>query len=225
MSPKSDSFAHRERAQVYNHGGAHKISDGGGWACWSPDSRWLYFSPPGENGFRIAKASPADGNNLPVRAERQKPAVDAGGRFFFVMSLPALNGLSDMEILVASPENVPAQKLARISGSRLSSWLLMQPVSSPDGKWLAPLLTDGRPRISGRSQRPEDQCAASPTLARNLHHQESFLVVGRTLHLRRSGKRRGRHCPVEQSETLTSCNILRPALTSRSAAHQHPLAQ
>jgi Tol biopolymer transport system component len=43
----------------------------------------------------------------------------------------------------ANPENGPAQKLALISGSRLSSWLLMQPVLSPDGKWLAALLTDG----------------------------------------------------------------------------------
>src|ERR1700704_6584859 len=118
---------------------AHKVSEGGGWAWWAPDSRWIYFSPPGQNGFRIAKASPADGNNLSVRAEGQKPAVDAAGRLFFVMSLPALNGLSDMEILVANPENGPAQKVARISGSRLSSWLLMQPVLSPDGKWLAAL--------------------------------------------------------------------------------------
>ena len=122
---------------------AHKVSDGGGWACWSPDSRWLYFSPPSQNGFRIEKASPAGGPNLLVREEGQKPAVDAGGRLFFVLSLPALNGLSDMEILEANPENGPAQKLARISGSRLSSGLLMQPVLSPDGKWLAVLLTDG----------------------------------------------------------------------------------
>ncbi len=122
---------------------AHKISDGGGWACWSPDSRWIYFSPPGENGFRIAKASPAGGPNLSVRPEGQKPAVDASGRLFFVQNLPALNGLSDMEILVADPDTGPAKKLARISGSRLSSWLLMQPVLSPDGRWLAALLTDG----------------------------------------------------------------------------------
>jgi Tol biopolymer transport system component len=60
-----------------------------------------------------------------------------------VQSLPALNGLSDMEILLADPENGPARRLARVSGSRLSSWLLMQPVLSPDGKWLAVLLTDG----------------------------------------------------------------------------------
>ena len=122
---------------------ARKISDGGGWACWSPDSRWLYFSPPGQNGFRIEKTSPEGGPNLLVRDEGQKPAVDAAGRLFFVLNLPAQNGLSDMEIMVANPENGPAQKLARISGSRLSSSLLMQPVLSPDGKWLAAPLTDG----------------------------------------------------------------------------------
>jgi Tol biopolymer transport system component len=122
---------------------AHKVSEGGGWACWSPDSRWLYFSPPSQNGFRIEKASSTGGSNLLVREEGQKPAVDAEGRLFFVLSLPALNGLSDMEILVASPESGAPRKVARISGSRLASWLLMQPVLSPDGKWLATLLTDG----------------------------------------------------------------------------------
>jgi Tol biopolymer transport system component len=122
---------------------AHKVSEGGGWACWSLDSQWLYFSPPSHNGFRIDKAPPAGGSNLLVRAEGQKPAADSRGKLFFVQSLPALNGLSDMEILLADPENGPARRLARISGSRLSSWLLMQPVLSPDGKWLAVLLTDG----------------------------------------------------------------------------------
>src|SRR3981081_795450 len=124
----------------------HKISDGGGWACWSPDSRWIYFSPPGQNGFRIEKASPAGGPNQLVREEGQKPAVDAGGRLFFVMSLPGLNGFPDMQIIVANPESGPAQKLARISGSRLSSWLLMQPVLSPDGKWLTAPLNEGPPK-------------------------------------------------------------------------------
>ena len=122
----------------------HKISDGGGWACWSPDSRWLYFSPPSQNAFRIEKVSPAGGPNQLVREEGRAPAVDAGGKLFFAMNLPALNGLSDIEILAANPENGPALKLARISGSHLSSsGLLMQPVLSPDGKWLAVLLTDG----------------------------------------------------------------------------------
>jgi eukaryotic-like serine/threonine-protein kinase len=122
---------------------AHKISDGGGWACWSPDSRWLYFSPPSQNGFRIDKISPGTGAIQPVRPEGQKPALDASGKLYFVQTLPATNGLSDMEILVADPENGPARKLAQVSGSRLSSWVLMQPVLSPDGRWLAMLLTEG----------------------------------------------------------------------------------
>src|SRR5260370_40341056 len=91
---------------------AHKISDGGGWACWSPDSRWIYFSPPSQNGFRIEKASPAGGPNLLVRAEGQKPAVDASGKLFFVLTLPALNGLSGLEIMVANPENDTTKTLS-----------------------------------------------------------------------------------------------------------------
>jgi Tol biopolymer transport system component len=122
---------------------AHKVSDGGGWACWSPDSRWLYFSPPSQKGFRIEKIPANGGASVVVREDGQKPAVDGGGRLFFVMNLPALNGLSDMQILVADPENGPARELTRISGSRLYRWLLMQPVLSPDGKWLAALLTEG----------------------------------------------------------------------------------
>ncbi len=122
---------------------AHKVSDGGGWACWSPDGEWLYFSPPSKNGFRIEKIPAAGGPVQLVRAEGQKPAVDAAGRLFFTINLPQRNGLSDMQILIANREGGPVQKLARISGSRSSSWVLMQPVLSPDGKWLAVLLTDG----------------------------------------------------------------------------------
>ncbi len=122
---------------------SHKVADGAGWACWSPDSRWMYFSPPTATGFRIEKASPEGGPHLVVREEGQKPAVARDGTLFFVLTLPALNGLSDMQILVANPDNGPARKLARISGSRYSSWVLMQPVLSPDGKSLAVMLTDG----------------------------------------------------------------------------------
>jgi len=122
---------------------AREVSEGGGWACWSPDSQWLYFSPPTETGFSIEKSPVAGGPNVLVRNVGQKPAVDSDGRLFFVTTLPGMNGLSDMEVLVAKPENATPQKLVRISGSRLSSWVLMQPVLSPDGKWLAMLLMDG----------------------------------------------------------------------------------
>ena len=122
---------------------SRKVSAGGGWACWSPDSRWLYVAPPGQNDFRIEKIATEGGAVVPVQALGQKPAVAADGTLYFTRSLPAVNGVSDMEIRRALPENGESQTLARISGSRLSDWLLMQPVISPDGKWLAMMLTDG----------------------------------------------------------------------------------
>ena len=54
-----------------------------------------------------------------------------------------MNGVSDLEILQANPETAPSRPLAHIPGSRLPPYVLMQPVLSPDGKWLAMLLTDG----------------------------------------------------------------------------------
>ena len=49
-----------------------------------------------------------------------------------------------MEILAARPENSDGQVLTQIHGVRLASTtLVMQPVLSPDGKWLALLLLDG----------------------------------------------------------------------------------
>jgi serine/threonine protein kinase len=123
---------------------ARKVSDGGGWACWSFDSRWLYISPPTDQGFRIEKI-PMNGNggSIPVQADGQKPAVAPDGTLYYVVTLPALNGVSDMEIRKAKPDNAPGTVLTRIPGARLSAGVLMQPVVSPDGKWLALLLTDG----------------------------------------------------------------------------------
>lgn len=123
---------------------AHKVSDGGGWAAWSTDSKWLYVSSPSETGFRIEKIA-SDGDPKPVLVQKdgQKPAVAPDGTLYFVITLPARNGVSDMEIHKAKPDNAEATVLTRISGSRLSIGVLMQPVISPDGKWLALILSDG----------------------------------------------------------------------------------
>ncbi len=59
------------------------------------------------------------------------------------MNLPALNGVSDMEIRKANPETGDATVLTRITGAQLSNGVLMQPVVSPDGKWLALILSNG----------------------------------------------------------------------------------
>jgi len=122
---------------------AHKVSDGGGWACWSPDGKWLYVSPPTAKGFRIDKVRP-DGTDLrPVQPDGRGPAVAADGTLYYVVTLAGVNGFSDMEIHVAKPDNGPNKVLTRLPGSRLPSPLLMQPVLSPDGKFLVVLLTDG----------------------------------------------------------------------------------
>jgi eukaryotic-like serine/threonine-protein kinase len=122
---------------------ARKISDGGGWACWSPDGKWLYVSPPTSKGFRIDKVHP-DGTDIrTVRMDGRGPAVAADGTLYYVLTLAGVNGVSDMEIRVAKPDEGPSKVLTRIPGSRLSPSLLMQPVLSPDGKFLAVLLMDG----------------------------------------------------------------------------------
>jgi Tol biopolymer transport system component len=126
-----------------NGSNAHKVSDGGGWACWSPDGKWLYVSPPTAKGFRIDKVRP-DGTDLrPVQPDGRGPAVAADGTLYYVVTLPGVNGLADIEIHMAKPDNGPNKVLARLAGSRLSSSLLMQPVLSPDGKLLVVLLMDG----------------------------------------------------------------------------------
>lgn len=122
---------------------AHKVSDGAGWACWSPDGKWLYVSPPTAKGFRIDKVRP-DGTDLrPVQPDGRGPAVAADGTLYYVVTMAGVNGFSDMEIRVANPDTGPGRVLTRLPGSRLPSSLLMQPVLSPDGKFLMVLLMDG----------------------------------------------------------------------------------
>ena len=122
-----------------------KVSVGGGWAAWSPDSKWLYYAPPKntEGAFDIKKASSDGGPEIDVRKDAQRPAVAADGTFYYAVELANVNGTADLEIFKAHPENGPANTLQRISGARLPSWIMPQPILSPDGNWLAMPLADG----------------------------------------------------------------------------------
>jgi tricorn protease len=122
---------------------ATKVAEGGGWACWSADSRWLYYAPPTGRGFRLEKKSPDGGSAILVREEGQRPALSPDGTLFFAVNVANVNGMFDMEIRAAKPENGTPRTLARISGARVSASLHPHPVVSPDGKWLAMVLTDG----------------------------------------------------------------------------------
>jgi eukaryotic-like serine/threonine-protein kinase len=123
---------------------AHRVSVGGGYAAWSPDSRWLYFAEPDADGKFIIKKISIDGTGpIEVRRDTQRPAIAADGTLYYSVELANVNGTADLEILKARPENGSGAPLLRISSARLPSWIMTHPVLSPDGKWLAMPLADG----------------------------------------------------------------------------------
>jgi eukaryotic-like serine/threonine-protein kinase len=115
-----------------------------GWATWSPDGQWLYFSdfPVGAN---LRKVAAAGGSPVVVRGDRaSRVAVSPdGASLYYAIELPVVTGGADLEIRVARPESAPSQVLARIPARRAAPWGGFQPVISPDGQWLALALLDG----------------------------------------------------------------------------------
>jgi Tol biopolymer transport system component len=153
-SPKGDyiSYVNRHPGGTWNvdlwvvrpdGSDARKIDESGGWACWSADGRWIYYAPPATRGFRIEKRGPQDGSAVVVQPSGERPAVGPDGTLYFTLNHPNASGTFDMEVLAAKPDNAKPRSLATIPGSRLATWMMMQPVISPDGKWLAMVLTDG----------------------------------------------------------------------------------
>jgi hypothetical protein len=105
----------------------------------------LYHALPKntEGGFDIRKVSTDGATAVEVRKDAQRPAVAADGTFYYAVELANVNGTADLEILKARPETGPSTPLLRISSARLPSWIMPQPVLSPDGNWLAMPLADG----------------------------------------------------------------------------------
>ena len=119
----------------------------GGWAAWSSDGKWLYVSPQLEAGTpnRINKLPVDGGQPVEVRTDDffiGTASADASTLFFVRMRSRA-PGNQDVEIHRASPENGPSQVIAHIPAQRWPLYYLVQPVVSPDGKWLALMLADG----------------------------------------------------------------------------------
>lgn len=122
-----------------------RVPEALGWACWSSDSRWLYHGAGTGRGLQELRKTPVEGGtSVKVQdAPAQAPAVAPDGTaVYYVVPLMNINGISDMEIRVARPENARPQVLSRIPGWRIPAWQLIHPVISPDGKWLAIPLTD-----------------------------------------------------------------------------------
>jgi serine/threonine protein kinase/Tol biopolymer transport system component len=120
-----------------------------GWADWSADSRWVYYSEdPHRTG--VSKVAIDGGQSVEVRTDTAtRPAISRdGSALYWLVELLAGSGLADYEIRTASPEDGPARALAHIPARRVPIWLMIQPVISPDGKWLAlPLVDNGTSNI------------------------------------------------------------------------------
>ena len=129
-------------------GNVRNVVPSGGWAAWSRDGRWLYYTEvtPGFGQRNIKKIRAEGGPAVAVRSEEGNigPAISPdGSTLYFVVEKPTQTGGSDWEIRAATPESGPSRVLAQIPARRIPPWQLVHPVISPDGKWLALPLTDG----------------------------------------------------------------------------------
>jgi serine/threonine protein kinase len=121
------------------------VAERGGWACWSGDSRWIYYAVARDGVYHIEKILAEGGQPITVRSDNALGcAISPDGlTLYYAVPLANVNGASDFEIRVARPENSPSELLARIPGWRIPAGQTIHPLISPDAKWLALLLSDG----------------------------------------------------------------------------------
>jgi Tol biopolymer transport system component len=121
------------------------LVDAAAFACWSPDSKWVYFAENRGQGYTGLGRVSLDGKVEKVRPENEKglaPAISPDGKsLYFVLNSASENGRIKSEIRVASLPDGPSRLLTTISGSMIPAGVpVIQPIVSPDGKWLALLL-------------------------------------------------------------------------------------
>jgi Tol biopolymer transport system component len=114
--------------------------------CWSPDGKWLYYSPMDANEeWRIEKIPASGGPAIVLQKDRDCHAPAAGSSaLYFATRAERTVGRWDWEFRRASPEDGPSDVLTRVAGSRMPvSRLFASTVLSPDGRWLALPIADG----------------------------------------------------------------------------------
>jgi Tol biopolymer transport system component len=129
-----------------------QVTENGGWACWTPDGKWVYYAVPTDNGYRMEKISPDGGRPIVVRTDNAMGAAISpdGSTLYYLSPQENLTGVPDYEVRMARPDDGQARLLWRIPGTRvpLTYGWTAQPVASPDGKSLALLLRDGTGNIN-----------------------------------------------------------------------------
>ncbi|MGZ4788328.1 MAG: hypothetical protein ACXVZX_07385, partial [Terriglobales bacterium] len=116
--------------------------------AWSQDGRWIYYSTwhgPSSTKEVVLRKVPVDGGAaVNVRSERLRSVSGVyGNTIYYLCEKQLVDGTPEFEIRTATPEDAPYRGLARISSSRIPIWQIVNPVLSPDGKWLVQALTDG----------------------------------------------------------------------------------
>jgi len=115
--------------------------------AWSPDGRWVYYStlaaPPARD-VVLKKVMVDGGTAVTVRNEPLRNVVGLhAGTLYYTFERPLIDGTPEIEIRAANPEDGAFRVVARIPGSRVPIWQIVNPTLSPDGKWMAQALTDG----------------------------------------------------------------------------------
>jgi len=115
--------------------------------AWSSDGRWVYYATRGGAAATdvVLKKIPVNGGPaVTVTTERLRNVIGLDrGTLYYSFERPLMDGRPEFEIRVATPEDAPFRVFARIPASRVPIWQIVNPVLSPDGKWLAQALTDG----------------------------------------------------------------------------------
>jgi Tol biopolymer transport system component len=115
--------------------------------AWSPDGRWVYYSTwsgAGNTAVELKRVPVDGGSAVTVRTEQIRSVIGAyGTTLYYLFERPLVDGTPGFEIRVATPEDAPFRVLASIPSSRVPIWQIVNPALSPDGKWLAQVLTDG----------------------------------------------------------------------------------
>jgi hypothetical protein len=71
----------------------HLVAENGGWACWTADSKWLYYAVPTENSYRIEKIPTDGGPPVLVRTDNAiGPAISPDNSTLYI--IPARRKIS-----------------------------------------------------------------------------------------------------------------------------------
>ena len=126
-------------------GGLKQIVPEGSAAAWSGDGKWLYYTIARKGDACLEKIQLTDQKVVQLHCQGTGPtAVAPDGSALYSMSASGA-GVGGLQLALrrSVPETAPPQTIARIAAHRAPFRITMlQPVVSPDGKWLALPLTD-----------------------------------------------------------------------------------